>query len=106
MQRLVDHASANLRPLICVLGTENYEVDRDAEIAESLAESYELRSTALQLRLNDKQIQVAVGTTLATGARAEEDHLGTRRSSRKTTASLRNESLVSHSHSVVVVSGG
>lgn len=76
MQCLVDHASANLGPLIRVLGAKDYEVDRNAEIAERFAESHELRSAALQLGLDDKQIQIAVGPTLASGPRAEQDHLG------------------------------
>jgi hypothetical protein len=90
VQRLVDHASANLSPLVRVLGAENYQVDRDTEIADSLAESHELGAATLQLGLDDEQIQVAVGSTLASGAGAEQDHLGVGSGCRKTAASLSN----------------
>lgn len=76
VQRLVDHGSANLGPLVRVLGAEDYEVDRNAEIAKGLAESHEFRAAAFQLRLDNEQIQVTVRTALAPGTRAEQDHLG------------------------------
>ena len=79
MQCLVDHASTNPGPSVRVLGAENDEIDRDTEIAEGFAESYELRATAFQLRLDDEQIKVAVRTTLASSAGAKQDHLGIRR---------------------------
>src|SRR4051794_38798139 len=94
MQRLVDHASANPGPLVCVLGAEDYEVNRDAEIAEGFAKSHELRSAALQLRLDDEQIQVAVGTTLASGARAKKDYPRSRCGVGQATACLLDKCLV------------
>jgi len=99
LQRLVDHRSVNPRPLIRVLGAENYKVNRDAEIAESFAKSHKLCSAAFQLGLNDKQIQIAVRTSLTSGARAEKDHRGMGRRSSEATARLRNQSLVSHGRS-------
>ncbi len=88
MQRLIDHASANPGPLICILGTEDYEVDRDAKIAKSLTEPHELRSATLQPRLYNEQIQVAVRTALAARTGAEQDHLGVGRGCGQTTGSL------------------
>jgi hypothetical protein len=90
------HASANLSPLVRVLGAEDYEVDPNAEIAESLAESHELRSAALQLRLDDEQIQIALGAAFAAGTRAEQDHLGVGSGCGQATGSLRNEGLIGH----------
>src|ERR1700749_3357095 len=74
LHRLVDHGSANPSPLICVIGAENHEIDRNAEITESFTESHELCAAAFQVRLDDKQIQIAIGATLAPGAGAEKDH--------------------------------
>src|SRR3954463_15339009 len=90
VQRLVDHASANLSPLVGVLGAEDDEIDRNAEITERFAESYELRSAALHLRLDDQQVQIAVGTCLSTCAGAEQDHLGFGGGCGQPTAGLRN----------------
>src|SRR3954462_8779837 len=61
LHRLVDHGPANLSPLIHVIGAENYEIDRNTEIAEGFTKSHELRPAALQFRLDDQQIQIAVG---------------------------------------------
>ena len=69
-------------------GGDHDQVNGNAEIAERLAESYELGAATLQLRLDDEQVQVAVGASLASGAGAEQDHLGVGRGCRKTAASL------------------
>jgi hypothetical protein len=47
-------------PFIDVRSGHDDQVDRDAEIAESLAESYELRAPTFDLGLDDEQIQVTV----------------------------------------------
>src|SRR5689334_14041090 len=96
LHRLVDHGPTDPSPLICVVGAENYEIDRDAEIAESFTESHELRPAGFQFRLDDKQIQIAIGATVAPGARAEKDHRGVWSSRGETAARLSNQGLVSH----------
>lgn len=89
--------------LVRVLGAEDNEVDRNAEVAECFAESYELRSATLQLGLYNEEIQIAVGTPLASGAGAEQDHLGIGSSGGETAACLLDERLVSDSHSLGIV---
>src|ERR1044072_4674141 len=96
LHRLVDHGSTNSSPLIRVIGAENHEIDRNAEIAKSFTESHELCAATFQVGLDDKQIQIAIGATLAPCARSEKDHRGiwTRRG--KTAGRLSNQGLVSH----------
>src|ERR1700746_2008983 len=106
LHRLVDHGSANPSPLIRVIRAKNHEIDRNAEIAESFTESHELRAAAFQVGLDDKQIQIAVGTTLAPGARAEKDDRGVWSGRGKTAARLSNQGLVSHDLKIVAVRGG
>jgi hypothetical protein len=106
LHRLVDHGSANPSPLIRVIGAENHEIDRNAEIAESFTESHELRAAAFHFGLDDKQIQIAIGATLAPGARAKKDHRGIWSSCCKTAARLSNQGLVSHDLKIVAVRGG
>src|SRR3954467_9233753 len=65
LHRLVDHGSANPSPLIRIIRAEDDEINRNADIAEGFTESHELRAAAFQVRLDDKQIQIAVGATLA-----------------------------------------
>ena len=54
MQRLADHGPANLSPLICVLGAQDYEINGNTEVAESFTQPHKLRSATLQLGLDDK----------------------------------------------------
>jgi hypothetical protein len=72
----MDHGPANSSPLICVIRAEDNEIDRNANIAKSFTESHELRATAFQLRLDDQQIQIAIGASLTPGAGPEKDHRG------------------------------
>jgi hypothetical protein len=58
------------------MGTENYEIDRDTEIAEGFTEAHELRAAAFQVGLDDQHFQIAIGATLASGTGSEEDHRG------------------------------
>src|SRR5205085_9886970 len=96
LHRLVDHGSANPSPLICVILAEDDEIDRNADIAEGFTESHELRPAAFQVRLDDEQIQIAVGATLAPSARTEKDHRGVWSCRSETATGLGNQGLVSH----------
>ena len=88
MQRLADHASGNRSSLLRVLGTEDDEVNRDTEVTKSFAEPHELRPAALQLRLDNQQIEIAVGATLSSRSGSEQDHLGFWRGCGQTAGSL------------------
>lgn len=88
-----------MAPFLNMRGRYNDQVDRDAEIAEGEAKPHKLRSTALQLRLDDEQIQVAVRATLAASAGAEQDHLGVRRGCCQTAGSLCDEGVISQRRS-------
>lgn len=104
MQRLVDHAPGNPSPLVCVLGAENYEINRNSKITQSFTKPHELRSAALQLGLDDEQIQVAIGTTLASGARAKKNYPRSRCGVGQATACLLDKCLVIHqAHRRIVV---
>jgi hypothetical protein len=92
----MDHGSAYPSPLICVIRTEDDEIDWNADIAEGFTESNELRAAAFQVRLDDEQIEITVGTTLAPSARAEKDHRGVGGCCRETATRLDNQGLVSH----------
>ena len=96
LHRLVDHGPANPSPLICVVRAEDDKIDRNADIAEGFTESHELRAAAFQIRLDDQQIQIAVGTTLAPRAGAEKNHGGVGGCRRETATCLDNQGLVSH----------
>jgi hypothetical protein len=103
VQCLVDHGSANPSPLICVLGTEDYEVNRNAKITEGFAKAHELRSATFHLGLYDEQIQIAVGASLAPGAGTKEDHLGVGGGSGEATARLGDQGLIGYSHDIGIV---
>src|SRR3954462_13002083 len=89
LHRLVDHGPANTSPLICVIRAEDDEINRNADIAEGFTEPHELRAAAFQIRLDDEQIQIAVGATLAPSARAEKDHSCVRSCRSETATHLR-----------------
>lgn len=92
----MNHGPADPSPLICVISTENDEIDRNANVAEGFTESHELRAAAFQVRLDNEQIQITIGATLAPGTRAEKDHLGAWSCRSETATRLGNQSLVSH----------
>lgn len=92
----MNHAPGDPSPLICVIRAEDNEIDRNTDIAESFTESHELRTATLEIRLDDKQIQIAVGATLTPGTRAEKDHRGVGGCRSETATRLGNQGLVSH----------
>lgn len=77
-------------------GGYNNQVNRDAEISESLAKPHELSPATLDLRLDDEQVQIAIGMRVASRARTKQNYLGTRSGLGETATSLRNQRLVSH----------
>jgi hypothetical protein len=58
-ERLVDHAAANLSPLLCVVGADDHKVDGDAEVPERFTEPHELRAAALQVGLDREPAEPA-----------------------------------------------
>lgn len=93
-----------MSPFLSVFGTDDNHVEGDIKSAKLPPQARRLLATPRYLaRLDHKQIEVRVRTSLAPSAGTKEDHLRPRRSRRKATPHLVNQSLVANRHNRIVV---
>ena len=73
-QRVIHDGAREAAPLLCLAAPIDEQVDRYAKFAERVPQTHELAGTALDLWLDHKQIQIAVGASVAARMGAEQDH--------------------------------
>ena len=87
-------------------GTDDNHVESDFKPAKLPSKACRLGTTLRHLfGLDDKQIEVRVGTSITPGAGTEEDHSRSGRSGSETATCLFDEELISHWHSPRIVVG-
>ena len=96
MKKCARHAT----PLIRLAPAINDQIDRDIEPSKLPAEPPVLLSAAIEIRLDDQQVQVAIGPSLAPCARSKENDVSVRSSRSETASSLLDKSLIGHGHSL------
>lgn len=94
----VDEASAHLPPTLGVVAADNDHVRRHAQVAQRAMEAHRLLSLVIDLRLDDKEVNVAVRPSLPASIRAEQDYLRFRGSRSQATPGLGNQGLVNYLH--------
>jgi hypothetical protein len=77
-----------LTPTVGVLATDDDDVGWYAQIAQGAMEAHRLLRLVDDVRLDDKEINIAVRPGFATSVRAEQDHLGVRGSCSQAAARL------------------
>ncbi len=76
----MNHPATHLSPLLGVGTTDNDDIDWHAEIPKGAMKPNRLLRLIDNFRLDDKEVQVALGTSAPGRLRAEQDHLRARRS--------------------------
>jgi hypothetical protein len=94
----MDKAPAHLTPPIGVLPTDDDDVGRHAQVPQGAMKTNRLLSLVGDLRLDHKEVDIAVGIGFPPGVRTEQDHLGVRGSRGQAAASLGNQGLVNYLH--------
>lgn len=85
-------------PVAVHFGAELSGQGRNAEVTQSAMEAHRLLSLIRDLWLDDKEVDIAVGTGFSARARAEQDHLRFRGSCSQAATRLGNQSLVNPPH--------
>jgi hypothetical protein len=86
-------------PLVRLASAIDDQIDCDIETSKLPAEPSVLLSAAAKVRLDDKQVQIAVRLSLAPSTRPEENDVGVGSSGGEPAPSLLDQSLVAHCHS-------
>jgi hypothetical protein len=86
-------ASAHPTPALGVVAANDDDLGRQTQIAQGTMKPHRLLGLVLDLRLDDKKADIAVGTSLSSSVRAEHDHLRVRSGRSEATTRLGHESL-------------
>lgn len=99
----MDKSATYLTPAVCVLAANDDDIGGHAQVAQGAMEAHRLFGLISDLRLDHEKVDIAMATGLATGVRAEQDHLGIRSCRSQATTRLGNQSLVNYLHGPIVV---
>jgi hypothetical protein len=77
-QRVVEHRVLHGAPLLEMRLGDHDDVGRQSQRREHALKAHDLAEAIVHARLDDQQVDVAVGPGLAARLRAEEDHLRAR----------------------------
>src|SRR5512133_244056 len=72
-QRVVEHRAGHVAPFFDVGLGDHDDVGRQAQRRQHALQAHDLAVVVLDMRLDDEQVDVAVGSGLAARVRAEED---------------------------------
>ena len=101
----VAQTTPHLPPAIGVVPTDDDDIDRHAQIAQSPMQPHRLLSLVGDLGLDDQEGDLAMWSDLTVSVRAEQDHLRLGSSGRQATGCLRNQDLVHSRHAGIVEPG-
>lgn len=100
----MDETSAHLTPTVGVLATYDNDIGRHAQISQGAMKTNRLLSLVVNLRLDNKKVDIAVGVGLSPSMGTEQNHLRVGGSSRSQTASrLCDQGFVNRVHVEIVV---
>lgn len=94
----MNESATHLPPTIGVLAANDDDVSRHAQVAQGAMQAYRLLGLVIDLRLNDKKVNVAVGVGPSTSMSTEQNYLRVRSSCSQAPPGLGNQSLVNKLH--------
>jgi hypothetical protein len=99
----MDKASAHSTPALGVLATNDDDICWHAEIAQGAMKSNRLLGLVVHLRLDDKKVDIAAGTSLSASMGSKQDDLRAWSSRSQATTRLGYQGLIDHLHEQIVV---
>ncbi len=93
---VIEEGTRHLTPSLDLASAIDDQVDWHPKFSECMTQTYELGTATVDCRLDYNEVQVAIGACFPTRPRTEEDHPRIGSSLGESTASLRNQGLVSH----------
>jgi hypothetical protein len=94
----MDDSAPHLTPTIGVVPADDDDISRHAQIAQGAMEAHRLLSLVIDLRLDDKEVNVAVGIGVSASVRAKQDYLRLRGSRGQAAPGLGNQGLINYLH--------
>ncbi len=94
----MNEPTAHVTPAVRIVATNNDDIDRHSQVAQSAVETHRLLCLICDLGLYNEKVDIAMPICCATSMRAKQNDLRIACGSSKTPSHLHDQSLINCSH--------